>query len=396
MARSSASREASQSAGVTASRAISGETLSTRALNRATLARQHLLERAEHDAERMVARLVGLQSQLPSPPYIGVWTRSADFKLDELTRLLFDRVIVRSTMMRYTQHLIGAEDYLWLRPTLQPMLDRAQQSFFGRHTKDMDIAELANYGRDLIRSRQLTLVELRKLLAERWPDRNPTALGYSVQYMVPMVHVPPCGTWGKGGAVTLTLAEDWLGRPLGEPDQAQMVRRYLAAFGPASVKDVQAWSALRGLAGAVEQLRPRLAVFRDERGEELFDLPDAPRPDPQTPAPPRFLPDYDNLIVAHADRSRVITEEQRKVVSSGVGGKTRTRPGQHGAVAATLLVDGVVRATWKVERAKKDATLVVEPFSPLSKAEQAEVAQEGERLLAFAAGDAVGHGVEFI
>ncbi|MGH6655884.1 MAG: winged helix DNA-binding domain-containing protein [Actinocrinis sp.] len=372
------------------------ETLSVRALNRATLARQHLLERADRGAEEMVARLVGLQSQLPSPPYIGVWTRSTAFELETLTRLLFDRTIVRSTMMRYTQHLIGATDYQWLRPTLQPMLDRAQQSFFGRLTKGMDLAELAEYGRELISGRELTLVELRTLLAERWPDRNPTALGYSVQYMVPLVHVPPTGTWRKGGAVTLALAEQWLGRPLGEPDLAQMVRRYLAAFGPASVKDVQAWSALRGLADTVERLRPTLAVFRDASGEELFDLPDAARPDPQTPAPPRFLPDYDNLIVAHADRSRVITEEQRKVVSSGAGGRTRTRPGQHGAVAATLLVDGVVRATWRIERVKKESALVIEPFSPLSDAEKAEVRAEGEKLLAFAAEGTAGQGIEFI
>lgn len=392
MARSAAAREAPRPTVAP----DAAETLSTRALNRATLARQCLLRRADCDAQEMVARLVGLQSQLPSPPYIGVWTRSTAFELESLTRLLFERTVVRSTMMRYTQHLIGAADYVWLRPTLQPMLDRAQQSFFGRLTKGMDVAELAEYGRELISGRELTLVELRRQLAERWPDRNPTALGYSVQYLVPLVHVPPCGTWGKGGAVTLTLAEEWLGRPLGEPDQAEMVRRYLAAFGPASVKDVQAWSALRGLADTVERLRPQLAAFRDAGGEELFDLPDAPRPDEHTPAPPRFLPDYDNLIVAHADRSRVITEEQRKVVSSGVGGKTRTRPGQHGAVAATLLVDGIVRATWRIERVKKDAALVIEPFSPLSARESAEVREEGERLLAFAAQGSTGQRVEFI
>jgi hypothetical protein len=370
--------------------------LCRRALNRATLARQSLLERSSSTVPEVVARLVGLQSQLPSPPYVGLWTRLADFEPRTLTDLMTDRVIVRSTLMRYTLHLIGAADYRWLRPTLQPVLDRAQRSAFRSRLNGLDPGDIAAYGADLMAGRELTMSELRARLVERWPDADPTALGYSVQYLVPLVHVPPCGTWKQGGAVRLALAADRLGAAVdGTPDPVRLVRRYLAAFGPASVRDVQAWSGLTRLADVVEARRPELAVFRDEAGVELFDLPEAPRPAPDTPAPVRFLPEYDNLMVAFADRRRVMTDEQRKVISSGAGGRTRTRHGGQGAVAATVLVDGTVRATWKIERAARRATLVVEPFEPLTAAERDDVVAEAERLLGFCEPDAAGS-VEFV
>ncbi|WP_240677178.1 winged helix DNA-binding domain-containing protein [Actinacidiphila soli] len=379
-----------------ASTRVAGEVLSLQDLTRATLARQLLLQRSPMTAPEAIAHLLGLQSQVPSPPYQGLWTRLTDFDLKTLTDLMTDRAVVRSTLMRYTLHLIGAADYDWLRPTLQPVMDRAQQSFFGRRTKGLDLGELVAFGREALSGRELTLVELRGLLGERWPELDPIALGYSVQYLVPVVHVPPCGTWKKGGGVRMALAEDWFGAPVaGRPDRAELVRRYLAAFGPASVRDVQAWSGLPRLADLLESMRPELVVFSNEAGVEMFDLPDAPHPGADTPTPVRFLPAYDNLMVAYTDRSRVLTEEQRKVITSGAGGRTRTRPGQQGAVAATLLVDGRVRATWKIERVKRNATLVVEPFEPMTRQEKAEAAAEAEQLLLFSEPDAQG-AVEFV
>ena len=197
-------------------------------------------------------------------------------------------------------------------------------------------------------------------------------MGYTVQGMLPLVHVPPRGTWGRGGAVPAVLAEQWLGRALSDdrsPDE--LIVRYLAAFGPASVADVQEWSGLTGLRDAVERLRPRLRAFHDESGRELFDLPDAPRPDPVTPAPVRFLPEYDNLILGHADRSRMLTDEHRKALWT-----------KNGLLAAAL-VDGTVAATWRIDRDRKRAVLTIDPLRRLAKRERVALAEEGERLLDF-------------
>ncbi|MDQ3639260.1 MAG: winged helix DNA-binding domain-containing protein [Actinomycetota bacterium] len=197
----------------------------------------------------------------------------------------------------------------------------------------------------------------------------------AVRHLVPLVQVPPRGVWGESGPAAHTTAEAWLGRPLDrDPSLEELVVRYLGAFGPATVRDVQAWSGLTRLGEVVDRLRPRLLSFRDERGRELFDLPDAPRPDPDTPAPPRFLPEFDNLILSHADRTRVIADEYRKAIAS-----------KNGMVPATMLVDGFVRGTWKTERSRQKATLVIEPFEALAKKDRGALAEEGERLVRFMA-----------
>lgn len=360
------------------------ETLDRRALNRATLERQLLLRRADLPADAAIERLVALQAQETNEPYIGLWARLAGFRHEALTRLLHERRVVRSSLLRGTQHLATADDYLWLRPLLQPALDRGRQAAFGRRTAGLDLAELAAAGRALLQGRNLTRPQLRALLAERWPDRDPQALAWSVQALVPLVHPPPNGTWGSGGATPFALAEDWLGRPLAaSPSPEELVRRYLAAFGPASVMDVQAWSGLTRLREVVERLRPRLRVFRDEAGRELYDLPDAPLPDPGTPAPPRLLPMFDNLMVAYADRTRVMTDEHRRRVCVGA------------VVAATALVDGRVRGTWRIERQGETAVLLVELFEPLAAVDGAALAEEGARLLGFAA-EGAAHDVRLV
>lgn len=359
--------------------------LSTRALNRATLERQMLLARADVPVLEGIERLVGLQAQLPNPPYVGLWSRLVAFEKDDLTRLIERRRVVRSSMMRATQHLVTARDYRWLRPVLQPMLDRSCRYTHARGTAGIDQQELLAAGRAMLAEQPRTITEIKAMLAARWPKHDPNALGLTVQLMLPLVHVPPRGTWGRGGAVPAVLAESWLKRPLATdrtPDE--MIVRYLAAFGPATVNDVQEWSGLTGLRAAVDGLRPQLRTFRDEEGRELFDLPHAPRPDPDVPAPPRFLPEYDNVLLAHADRSRMLSDDDRRAVW--------TRNG----LLATAIVDGRVVATWKLVRARGAATLVVDPLKRIAKRDRAALAEEGERLLAFAEPDASSRAVTFV
>jgi hypothetical protein len=348
------------------------DVLSPRRLNRAALARQLLLERATMPVLEAIERVMGLQAQLPNPPYVGLWTRLAGFQLDDLTRLIERKRVVRSTMMRATQHLVTARDYLQLRPVLQPMLDRACRGNFGRQTAGVNLDELLDAARDLVGEQPRTVTELRALLGERWPKHDARALAYSVQYLLPLVHVPPGGTWGRGGAVPAVMAESWLRRPLSsDRSPEELILRYLGAFGPATVSDVQSWSGLTGLRPHVHALRSRLEVLRDESGNELFELPGAPRPDAETPAPVRFLPEYDNLIVAYADRTRVISDENRKRISAPNG------------LLATVLVNGVVAGRWKIARERGSALLEIAPFTRISKKDRAELVEEGMRLLAF-------------
>lgn len=222
--------------------------------------------------------------------------------------------------------------------------------------------------------------ELGRALAERWPGRDPVALARSAQGLLPIVHPPPDGTWGRRGPTPFELAERWLDRPLtGEPSAAELVLRYLAAFGPASVKDIQAWSGMTRLREVVDTLRPRLRVFGSEAGVELFDLPDAPRPDPDVPAPVRFLAALDNVVLAHADRSRMMADEQRK----------------HIIVHAALTVDGFVRGLWAVKRDQAAAILNITLFTPLTREDEDAVIEEGVRLLHFAYADSDAHDIRF-
>jgi hypothetical protein len=352
--------------------------LDRRALGRATLHRQLLLTRHDMTAHTAVEHLVAMQSQLVNPPYLGLWSRLHSFELSGLTELMEKRQIVRCCLLRATLHVVSAEDFLWLRPVLQPALERAQRGFFRRDTEGMDMVEFTEFTTELLEEAPRTNVELREAFAQRYPDRNATSLMHSVQFFVPTVYVPPGGTWGKGGSVPMTTARSWLGKPLGQQqDPGPLVLRYLAAFGPATLKDIQAWSGLTRLKPVLDELRPRLHTDVDETGGELFDLPDAPRPGADVPAPVRFVPDYDNLLVAHADRTRVISDEHRKVTHTS-----------NGMVAATVLVDGAVRGRWRIERKKDKATMQVEMFEKTSKKDLAQVEREGMRLLAFAAAEA--------
>ncbi|MGW7206133.1 winged helix DNA-binding domain-containing protein [Streptomyces sp. NPDC054837] len=340
--------------------------LDTRALNRATLDRQLLLRRADLSAKAAVEHLLGLQAQNVKPPYYALAARLDGFAPEELSALMADREVVRIVTMRSTIHTHTAEDTLTLRPLVQAARDR-ELTLFRKGLQGVDLDRLAALARDLVEAEPRTMKQLREELLAQWPDADPQALGIAARCRLPLVQVTPRGLWGRSGQVALTTAEHWLGRPA-EPAPAPdaTVLRYLAAFGPASVKDMQTWAGLTRLREAFERLRPRLVTFRDEHGVELFDLPDAPRPDAGTPAPPRFLPEFDNLLLSHADRTRVIPPEYWG--RSWVGNMAYS----------TLLVDGFLAGVWKLE---EDA-LVVEPFGTLTRAQRDEVTEEGVRMLA--------------
>ncbi len=349
--------------------------LTLRELNRATLARQMLLDRQAIPVLDAVERLAGLQAQVTSPPYVGLWTRLRDFRREDLTRLMEERQVVRATLMRATLHLMTAEDYLLLRPALQPALTRSMNSIAGKRLDGLDVDRLVGAAREYFEREPHPFADLRPLLSELEPDRDPSALAYAVRTSLPLVQVPSGGVWGYSGKAPFTTAERWLGRALsGSEDPRRLVLKYLAAFGPATVRDVQTWSGRMQLKQPVEELRAELRTFRDERGNELLDLPDAALPPEDTPAPPRFVPDYDNLVLSHADRGRVISDEHRKKVFLSAA-----------RVRATFLIDGFVRGAWKVEKTRKTATLVIEPFEPISTEDRAALSDEGERLVRFLA-----------
>ncbi|TQL87988.1 winged helix DNA-binding protein [Actinoallomurus bryophytorum] len=343
------------------------------ALNRALFERQSLLRPAGHTALQAVERLVGMQAQAPLAPYVGLWTRLRDFRPDDLAGLITGRQVVRIALMRGTIHLVTAADCRTLRPLLQPLLDRALRSGAGRRLTGLDLHAIAAAGRELVDERPRTFGELGAALTERWPGHAPADLAHVIRALVPLVQVPPRGLWGHGGQATHTSAETWLGGRLDPaPALDDLVLRYLAGYGPATPRDIQVWSGLTRLREVVDGLRPRLRVFHDEHGNEVFDLPDAPRPDPGTPAPPRFLPEYDNLLRSHADRTRVLPGGHRDRLATP---NDSPRP--------AFLVDGFVHGTWKLTRARGTATLTIEPFASLP--DPGAVTAEAARLLEFAA-----------
>ena len=341
-----------------------------------------LLRRVKLPAARAIERLVGMQAQVPTDPYIGLWSRLEGFETGELAGLLEHRHAVRAvTMMRTTIHLMTAGDCLRIRPLLQPVVERAfRHGPFSKALAGLDIDEVVAAGRALLDERPRTIGEVGKELQERWPDRDADSLGYAVRYLVPAVQTPPRGIWGKGGRPILATAQSWLGQALeAEPSIDEVVMRYLAAFGPATASDVQTWSWLTGMRDVLERLRPQLRTYRDERGGELFDLQDAPLPDPETPAPVRFLPEYDNIFLSHDDRSRIVDRTYLDQVL------------MHGF----LLVDGFIRGVWKTDRKRGDATLVIGLWDRLEAADRAEVEAEAVRLLDFVAADAGTRDIRF-
>ena len=365
----------------------SATTLTLRALNRATLARQILLDRERRDVAETLEHLVGMQAQLPNAPYVALWSRLEGFRTDHLSQLVADRRALRMSLMRGTIHLVTAADALALRPAVQPALERDVygNTTFGRHRLEgLDMDAVLAAGRELVEEQPRTNVQIRDALAQRWPDRDPAALGYAVRGLLPMVHVTPRGIWQKSGPIALTTVEAWLGRSV-DPvaDLDTMVLRYLAAYGPSSAVDAQTWSRLTGLREVFERLRPRLAIFQDERGRELFDLPDAPRPEPDRPAPPRFLPEYDNVLLAHADRTRFVDDDVRRRIQG------------EGLPVGSILLHGVAGGTWTTAEAEGVTTLTIRALEPMADDDRASVVDEATLLLAFLAPNAAARRVTF-
>lgn len=359
-------------------------TLTLRQLNRATLARQMLLARETAAAVAAVERLAGLQAQLARPPFAGLWTRVKGFQRGDLLQPLRERQIIRATAMRGTLHLMSASDYVAFRGALQPMLTKGMQAILRERAQGLDMDGLQAEACEFFGGKPATFDALRNHLKAKHPGADERAMGYAIRMHLPLVQVPTDDAWGFPAASAFALADDWLGKkvPTVEAPAHTLVRRYLAAFGPATPRDAQVWSGLQSLRAAFEELRPELVTFRDERKRELFDLPDAPRPEEDSPAPVRFLPEFDNLVLAHDDRTRVIADEHRPKVTL-----------KNLQVRATFLVDGFVAGTWKVERKKKIATLVLEPFGKLARKTLAELEREGEALLRFVEEDAQETGV---
>ncbi len=358
--------------------------LTTRALNRALLARQHLLDRARVPALEMVERLVGMQAQNPGDPYLALWSRVDAFEPDELSNAIERRHAVRMGLMRTTLHLATARDALAIWPVTRGVLERAWTSSpFRKDLVGVDLEALLEAASAYLRDEPRTIAALGVHLAELWPDRPRTSLAYAARFLLPIVQAPPRGLWGRTGQPRWQRLDTWLdsgdpGNERADPDA--LVLRYLAVFGPAGVKDIATWSWLTGVRAIVERLRPQLVAFRDEAGRELFDLPTAPRPPEDTPAPSRFLPEYDNVALSHADRTRIFVPEAFGQVTGWVG---------------TFTADGFISGQWRLDRARPSATLVLQPFLPLQPKTRDELVAEGERLMAFMAPASTDRRVEF-
>ncbi|GGL18708.1 hypothetical protein Sme01_47960 [Sphaerisporangium melleum] len=355
--------------------------LGTRALNRATLARQLLLDRADVPVLDAVAHLCGLQAQEPQEPFVGLWSRLRAFDPAVLSGLLAGRHVVRTHLMRRTVHLLTADDALAWRARHGMMLRRRVLGAYRRELDGVDLDELAAAGRAVMADgRPRSMGELARALADRWPAPGHRALGEMlVAALLPMVQLPPRGLWRTRAGVRNALLSSWLGREIdppaaggSDPVGQALVRRYLAAFGPAATADLRAWCGLAGLPAAVAAIREELLAFRDERGRELLDLPDAPRPDPGTPAPVRFLPAFDNALLGYHDRDRIVDDAHRGLSVAG---------------ARVVLVDGRVAATWTGAAGTDAGTVTVTPLRRLSRSEHADVTEEAQALASFLSGD---------
>jgi hypothetical protein len=350
---------------------VTGRVLSTRALNRALLARQLLLERSALPLARALEQVGGLQTQYAPSAYIGLWSRLRDFPREALTAALQRRRAVQATLMRQTIHVVSARDY----PPLAEAVREPRRAWWrrvqGRQVEGLDMEAVAALLRQRLAAGPRRQAELVALLAA---EGYPTAAWSGAGLWLDLVRVPPSGTWQQRRADLYGLAEEWLGPWKVTETEAleHLVRRYLGGFGPASAQDTASWAGV-----PVATVRPaleRVGVrrFRDEQGRELFDLRRAPLPDPDTPAPVRFLPTWDATLLVHARRTQILPEQHRSLVFN-----TRT-PHSVG----TFLVDGAVAGSWRHERGR----VRLEPFGPLDRRARRDLEQEAERLAAFHAG----------
>ena len=359
------------------------QSLTRRQLNRTLLVRQLLLERHSLDCTTAIERLGGMQSQIPNPPYIGLWTRLRDFEKSHLTASLEKREVARAPWIRSTLHLVTAADHQLFQAIIQPALARGLRSFFGARAKGLDIARLIKIAKPYLESDKPTIGALRDKLQAHEPNADKQAMAYAVRSYLPLAQVPPSGTWGVGTRATYTTAESWLGQP-SPANLETLFRRYLAAFGPADVMDFQTWTGMTSLKSQLIETLSMLVAYSDESGRVLYDLPDQPIVGEDAPAPIRFLPEYDNILIAHRDRTRILPETHRKKVFVSAG-----------RVLGTVIIDGFVAAIWKSERANQVATVRVTLFERQAADVLDLIEAEGLALSRFIAEDAERHQVEF-
>jgi hypothetical protein len=352
--------------------------LSQRTLNRTLLARQMLLGREAMSPLSALEHLVGLQAQLPTSPYIALHARLHAFDPGALSIAMDERRAVRMVLMRGTIHLVTAPDAAAIRPVIQPVLDRELHAnrTWARGIDGVDLEPVLALGRALVEERPRTLAELRSELGAQATSGDPASLAYAIRNLLPTLQATPRGLWGRSGDARLTTLEAWTGRsPSTESDPEPLLRRYLRAFGPASVADMQAWSRLQGLRPIVERMRPTLRTYRDERGRELFDLEDGVITDGDLPADVRFLPDYDNALLSHDDRSRIVPPLEWPELGDNV-------------TAPVYLVDGFVAGIWKLDKATRKgepARLVLRPMVDHTAADEEAIQHEAESLATFLA-----------
>ncbi|MBJ7353877.1 MAG: AlkZ family DNA glycosylase [Thermoleophilaceae bacterium] len=360
-------------------------TLTTRELNRALLARQGLLARKRVSVVKMIEQVGGLQTQEPRDAFIALWSRIANFDPDKLRQAAERREIVRGSYMRCTLHTVTAEDFRRFRLTLSPVIERDAANWRANYV-GLDIPTVRRAVEELLSDDvPRTGREIGKELHEQFPALNLDGLVNCARIHVPVVMTPAGARWHYSRPPQLMLAERWLGDTLERSAASELMLRGLAAIGPASTSDLRTWSGMPGVREAIEPLWPQLKVFRDESGRELFDLPDAPRPRADTPAPVRFLGEFDNVALSHADRARIVDADDAK----------RFNLSRNGRRAFTVLIDGRVRASWRLERDKQSARVVVTPFHDEPRSTLDELAAEAERLLEFLEPDAGVHTVEF-
>lgn len=357
-------------------------TLSLRRLNRTLLHRQQLDARSGSGPDAVAAvaaaveRRVAVQAQEPNWVHVGMWARLAGFRTGDLEAAVEARRLVRGPLLRGTQHLVSAADHGWVRPTVQPVLDRLVRSaYYAEHVGDLDPAVLVAAAREVLGDRTVRRRDLGAALAERFPGRKGAVMAAAVEALTPVAHDPATsafGSWWSRRGIAVTAADACLGEPVGEPDVPALVRRYLAGFGPAGVMDLQAWCGLTRLRPVVDAMRDELRVLRGPDGRELLDLPDAPLADEDAPAPVRFVPMFDDAVLGHRDRTRILPDDVRREVMPGWS-----------MVRATVLVDGLVAATWEIVEGR----VVVRPLRPLTPAEHDAVLAEGAAAAGFVGAD---------
>lgn len=360
--------------------------LSNRQLNRATLARQMLLERSDAGIVEAVRWLVGQQAQQSNDPYIGLWSRLANFRHEDLTALIVDRTLVRATSFRATLHLHTVDDLLGLRPYLQPMLDRMWKSNFGnRRFGGNDVAKVHRAGVKLLDKAPMTGGALGKALQQKFPEGDALSKSVLLQVKEVLIQIPPTRIWGSGHAPVLTRAENWVSPPfMRSLDLKALVRRYLRAYGPASIADMQSWSGLSKLAEVFDAIMDELVAFEDDNGRVLYDMPDAPRPDADTPATPRFLPLYDNVYLGYDRRQRMLAEGDDKRLNVLAEHKP------------AVLIDGLIAAGWSIESKKGAVRLKIEFYRKLRKVDVRALEKEGRALLAFMKPEAASTAIELV